>query len=145
MKSKKFDIKRGTKQGDPLSPQLFNSVLEQAFQEIQGKWRRKGWGVRLTDGQNGFLCNLRFADDVLLIAETEEELQDMRVDVVNESAVVGLELHMGKTKVLRNTSDNAGTEMLVQGHKVDILPTDSSTMHVGAASLHGESTRCRAH
>eukprot|EP00973_Karenia_brevis_P077225 10726980-Karenia_brevis.AAC.1 len=45
--SKSFAISRGTKQGDPLSPSLFNAVLEAAMKEIKSKWCRKGWGIKV--------------------------------------------------------------------------------------------------
>ena len=38
--SKEFKIERGTKQGGPMSPRVFNAVLENAFKEIQATWRR---------------------------------------------------------------------------------------------------------
>eukprot|EP00973_Karenia_brevis_P089420 12397673-Karenia_brevis.AAC.1 len=47
--SKAFKIGRGTKQGDPLSPSLFNSVLEFAMQEVTSKWKKKRWGIRIDD------------------------------------------------------------------------------------------------
>eukprot|EP00973_Karenia_brevis_P070325 9775396-Karenia_brevis.AAC.1 len=58
--SKPFSIDRGTKQGDPISPNLFNSVLEDIVRPLQQKWRHKGYGINV-DGD--LLCNLRFADD----------------------------------------------------------------------------------
>jgi hypothetical protein len=36
--SKEFNIERGVKQGDPLSPVLFNVVLEDVFRELKAKW-----------------------------------------------------------------------------------------------------------
>ena len=36
---KPFEIRRGTKQGKPLSPQLFNAVFEEVFRSIQERWR----------------------------------------------------------------------------------------------------------
>ena len=66
--SRQFSIGRGTKQGDPLSPPLFNSLLEDALAPVQEIWRKKGWGIQL-GGMS--LCNLRFADDILLIARTK--------------------------------------------------------------------------
>ena len=59
----KFVIKRGRKQGDPLSPNLFNAVLEKACRELE--WEEYGIMV---DGKR--LNNLRFADDIVLISES---------------------------------------------------------------------------
>ena len=46
-----FDIQRGIKQGDTLSPMLFNAVLECAFREWKGKcghsWHN-GWQISVT-------------------------------------------------------------------------------------------------
>ena len=86
--SKEFDIGRRTKQGDPLSPKLFNAVLEQAFARAKGKWRSRGWGLRIEGSTEQRLSNLRFADDVLLIAESEHQLQEMIGDLVEETSKV---------------------------------------------------------
>jgi hypothetical protein len=68
--SRKFAIQRGTKQGDPMSSNIFNAVLEMAMKDVQDKWRKKGWGIDVGYGRTASLCNLRFADDVLLLANT---------------------------------------------------------------------------
>jgi hypothetical protein len=66
--SKRFKIRRGTKQGDPLSPKIFNAVLEKVLHDPQNQWRSKGWGVQVGADESSRLCNLRFADDLLLVA-----------------------------------------------------------------------------
>ena len=64
-----FEIKKGTKHGDPLSCSLFNTV-------DLPRWQIKE-GIDICSGDNDHDCftNLRFADDVLLFASTKEQLQ----------------------------------------------------------------------
>ena len=47
VESKPFQINRGTKQADPLSPVLCNSLLESVLKLIQDKWQSKSYGVQL--------------------------------------------------------------------------------------------------
>eukprot|EP00973_Karenia_brevis_P084975 11791255-Karenia_brevis.AAC.1 len=95
--SKRFAICRGTKQGDPLSPILFNAVLQKAMEKIQEDWRQKGLGIDVGFGQLSSLCNLRFADDILIIASSNADLKRMLQDVSEATRDIGLKMHMGKT------------------------------------------------
>jgi hypothetical protein len=119
--SKPFDILRGTKQGDPISPQLFNAVLESALKTTQKEWRRKGWGVALGGGENDRLTNLRFADDLILLATTKKQLGAMIQDLVAAVREVGLEMHLGKTKVLTNQAVVPGEVVQIKGHGIKIV------------------------
>ncbi len=65
-----FEIEREMKQGDPLSPSLFNSVLKNIFQKL-------GWEGRSIRINGESLSYLRFADDVVLILADVEELEWM--------------------------------------------------------------------
>lgn len=62
-----FPLKRGVKQGDLMSPKLFNAVLESIFRNL--KWDNCGLDI---DGKR--LSNLRFADDITLLSESKDEL-----------------------------------------------------------------------
>ena len=66
--SRPFDIRRGTKQGDPISPPIFNAVIEHILRGVKAKWATKGWGVQFGWLPEDNLTNLRFADDILLTA-----------------------------------------------------------------------------
>ena len=59
-----FEIKKWTKQGDPQSSLVFDTVLQVALKEKRG--------ICFGDSDHDCLTNLRFADDVLLIAFTKE-------------------------------------------------------------------------
>ena len=76
VESNMFEIKKGTKQGDPLSSLLFNAVLQNSLKEVTQLWQqKKGMGIYLSDHDHDCLTNLRFADDVLLFATSKEQLQ----------------------------------------------------------------------
>ena len=44
--------------------------------------------------------NLRYADDTILMAESEEELKSLLMKVKEESEKVGLKIHIQKTKIM---------------------------------------------
>ena len=76
VESSMLEIKKGTKQGDPLSSLLFNTVLQNSLKDVTQRWqKKKGMGIYLSDHDHDCLTNLRFADDVLLFATSKEQLQ----------------------------------------------------------------------
>lgn len=106
IKGQVFEIGRGVRQGDPMSPNLFNSILEEIFREMN--WEEKGYGIKI-DGKN--LNNLRFADDVVLIGKNEKELQKMFQDFIEKSAERGLTCNLEKTKAMANRDENEGIKI----------------------------------
>ena len=47
--------------------------------------------------------NLRYADDTTLMAESEEELKSLLMNVKDESEKVGLKLNIQKTKIMASS------------------------------------------
>ena len=58
-------------------------------------------GIKIA-GRN--INNLRYADDIILIAEREEELKSLLMKVKEESEEVGLKLNIQKTKIIESVS-----------------------------------------
>ena len=62
--------------------------------------------ARLDEAQDGIkiarrnINNLRYADDTILMAESEEELKSLLMKVKEESEKVGLKLNIQKTKIM---------------------------------------------
>ena len=48
----------------------------------------------------GYINNLRYADDTILMAESEEELKSLLMKVKEESEKVGLKLNIQKRKIM---------------------------------------------
>ena len=98
------------------------------------KWAREGGGVEVGGGRR--LTNLRFADDVLLVAASAAKLQEMLADLADAAAQVGLELHFGKTKVLCNVFGHQMEKvsyLKVGAAEVEVLPQDATTKYLGRA------------
>ena len=47
--------------------------------------------------------NLRYADDITLMAESEEELKSFLMEVKKESEKIGLNLNIQKTKIMASS------------------------------------------
>ncbi len=91
--SKQISIKKGVRQGCILSPVLFNLYSEELINEALEDEE----GVKL----NGIgITNIRYADDTILIADSEDKLQRMLNKVVDACSNFGMELNVKKTKVM---------------------------------------------
>ena len=64
------------------------------------------WNARLDEAQPGIKIagrnsnNLRYADNTTLMAEKEEELKSLLMEVKEESEKAGLKLNIQKTKIM---------------------------------------------
>ena len=76
------------KQGDVISPILFNAGLQHAMR----KWKAKLFhhGVQLGHGNR--LTNIRYADDLMLFATSSKDLIYMLETLIPELAACGLQL-----------------------------------------------------
>ena len=69
-----------------------------------------------TAGRN--INNLRYADDTILTAESEEELKSLLMTVKEESERAGFKLHIQKTKIMASSPI---TLWQTDGEKAEIM------------------------
>ena len=90
-----FQIGKGVCQGCLWTPRLFNFYAEYIM-----------WNAGLDEAQAGIknagrnINNLRYADDTILMAESEEELKSVLRKVKEESEKAGLKLNFQKAKIM---------------------------------------------
>ena len=83
----------------PLGPPcLFNFYAEYIMRNTELEEAQAGIKIA---GRN--INNLRYADDITLMAETEEELKSLLMKVKKESEKAGLKLNFQKTKILASS------------------------------------------
>ena len=135
VESNMFEIKKGTKQGDPLSSLLFNTVLQSSLKEVTQSWqKKKGMGIYLSDHDHDCFTNLRFADDVLLFASSKEQVQKMLYEFKGKVLKKWVSGPPGKTKLLSNQSclcSETKKEMQVDDIKIEILTRSESVRYLG--------------
>ena len=91
--SEEVNVTRGVRQGDPLSPVLFNSVIDIALRHIDSK-------IGVPVGDQMLSC-LAFADDLVLLAKTPRGLQHQFTVIERALGLCGLTLNARKCATLR--------------------------------------------
>jgi len=109
-----LQIGKGVRQDCILSPCLFNLYAEYimrnaGLEEAQAAIKIAGRNIN----------NLRYADDTTLMAESEEELKSLLMEVKEESEKVGLKLHIQKTKIM---ASGPITAWEIDGETVETVP-----------------------
>ena len=140
-----FDIQKGSKQGDPMSSLLFNTVLQYLLKDEIQRWqKKKGMGIYLSDHNHDCLTNLRFADDVMLFATSKEQILKMMCEFKKAIEKVGLRIHPDKTKILSNQStinSNKKRHIKVGEMSIEILTRNESVKYLGQRiSFHQQET-----
>ena len=87
-----FKIGKGLHQGCILSPCLFNFYAEYIIRNA--RLDEAQYGIKIAQRNN----NLRYADDITLTAESEEELKSLLMKVRKESEKAGLKLNIQKLR-----------------------------------------------
>lgn len=87
LKTNPIHMKRSLWQVDTITPKLSTLALEDLLKSIE--WNNKGICI------NGrYLNNLRFADDVVLIASNWNELQSMKAKLNETSQQQGIKMNL---------------------------------------------------
>ena len=114
-----IDIKRGVRQGCLLSPCLFNLYTERIFRSAEGK---RGISIGGTN-----LNNLRYADDTVLLAECEEDLQEIVNTINDKGKEYGMKMNAKKTKTMIISKKDKQTDVKITIDGVAIEQVHSFT------------------
>ena len=90
--SPEIHIKRGVRQGSVLSPCLFNLYTENIFGAINTNKGIKIGGTTIN--------NFHWADDTVLLAETEGDLQEILNEVNRIGKTFDMKMNAKKTKTM---------------------------------------------
>ena len=111
--SGKIKIIKGVRQGDTISPVTFTAAVEEVFKRMNTEA-----GININRVK---LSNLRLADDIILFAESEEELKDMLEDLNNEFKRDGVKPNKKKTKIMCNevARSTLRTGVMIDGEQLE--------------------------
>ena len=108
-----FQIGKGVRQGCILSPCLFNFYAEYIMRNTGLEEAQAGIKIARRN-----INHLRYADDITLMAESEEELKRLLMKVKEESENVGIKFSIQKTKI---TASGPITSWQIDGETMEAV------------------------
>ena len=92
--SKKIKLERGAREGDNKLSRLFTECLQNAIFDMIN------WEDQEIDIDEEHLSHLDLVDNIILMVHKPQELEKMLNDIHTARKSFGLNLHLGKTKVM---------------------------------------------
>jgi len=107
-----FATSRGTRQGDPISPTVFIADLERSIDKVKnGEEGKSVHGIRIN--------NLRFADDIDIIAEDESTLERTVHSLHKEAMRYRLVMNADKTKTMAFGDKQISSKICIDGTELE--------------------------
>ena len=107
-----FPVKRGVRQGCILSPPIFSMYAKTIMRKVEADGELTSFNAVKMHGKE--VKELRYADDMVLFAQTPEGLRRLLQSVKTHSESSGLYLNAKKTKIM-DIDKSPTTEMDVEG------------------------------
>ena len=89
-------------QSDPLSSMLFDSVLQFAMEDDLKTWREEWMVIKVGVAQSHCISHWRFADEVLLLFSSLNQLKKMMSDFKRSTSKTELQIHAEKANIFSN-------------------------------------------
>jgi len=106
--SESFEVRAGLRQGDALSPILFNLALEKVIRSLPARQN-----MEILE-QNTILA---YADDIVIIGSSRIDVETRTADLIKAAEPIGLKVNQEKTKYLVvSREERALDDMLVDGY-----------------------------
>ena len=118
-----FHTTVGVRQGCILSPTLFNISLERIMSDVL----EENEGTVSIAGRT--ITNLRFADDIDVLAGSEQEFAQLVERIDQTSKAYGMEINDEKTKLMTTNINGIPKEIKASDHK---LQTVTNFKYLGA-------------
>lgn len=102
----------GIRQGDSLSPFLFNLIMDKIIEEVAAM----GLGYRMGRNKISIIC---YADDAVIIAETENDLQRQLHKLYLAAAKLNMNISVEKSKCMTLTREPRRCKLVVQDQAIE--------------------------
>lgn len=110
--TEEIDVDTGIRQGDSLSPLLFNLIMDKIIQNV----KNTSSGYRLGSKEIQIVC---YADDAMIVAENEDNVQRLLHTFHNTAKDYNMEISIEKTKSVVISKEPRRCKLSIEGKTIE--------------------------